>query len=63
MDLGDLSEYGLPVPEEGVFSRFHRLGVVPSLDSSGMRPGGVAARKAKTVGPALIRRLGVAKRS
>lgn len=31
MDLGDLSEYGLPVPEEGVFSRFQRLGVVPSI--------------------------------
>jgi cation diffusion facilitator CzcD-associated flavoprotein CzcO len=31
MDLGDLSEYGLPVPEEGVFSRFRRLGVVPSI--------------------------------
>jgi cation diffusion facilitator CzcD-associated flavoprotein CzcO len=30
-DLGDLSEYGLPVPEEGVFSRLHRLGVVPSI--------------------------------
>jgi cation diffusion facilitator CzcD-associated flavoprotein CzcO len=29
--LGDLSEYGLPVPEEGVFSRLHRLGVVPSI--------------------------------
>lgn len=31
MDLGDLSEYGLPVPVEGVFSRFQRLGVVPSI--------------------------------
>jgi NADPH-dependent 2,4-dienoyl-CoA reductase/sulfur reductase-like enzyme len=31
MDLGDLSEYGLPVPEEGVFSRLHRLGTVPSI--------------------------------
>ena len=30
-DLGDLSEYGLPVPEEGVFSRFRRLGMVPSI--------------------------------
>jgi hypothetical protein len=29
--IGDLSEYGLPVPEEGVFSRLHRLGVVPSI--------------------------------
>lgn len=27
MDIGDLSEYGLPVPEEGVFSRLRRLGV------------------------------------
>jgi pyridine nucleotide-disulfide oxidoreductase len=31
MDIGDLSEFGLPVPEEGAFSRFHRLGVVPSI--------------------------------
>ena len=31
MDVGDLSEYGLPVPEEGVFARLHRLGVVPSI--------------------------------
>jgi hypothetical protein len=31
MDLGDLSEFGLPVPEEGVFARFHRLGVVPAI--------------------------------
>jgi cation diffusion facilitator CzcD-associated flavoprotein CzcO len=31
MDIGDLSEYGLPVPEEGVFARFHRLGVVPAI--------------------------------
>jgi cation diffusion facilitator CzcD-associated flavoprotein CzcO len=31
MDIGDLSDYGLPVPEEGVFARFHRLGVVPSI--------------------------------
>lgn len=31
MDLGDLSEYGLPVPDEGVFARFHRLGVTPSI--------------------------------
>jgi hypothetical protein len=30
-DLGDLSEHGLPIPEEGVFSRLHRLGVVPSI--------------------------------
>ena len=31
MDVGDLSEYGLPVPEEGVFSRMHRLGVAPAI--------------------------------
>jgi hypothetical protein len=30
-DLGDLSEYGLPLPEEGVFSRLHRLGVAPAI--------------------------------
>jgi cation diffusion facilitator CzcD-associated flavoprotein CzcO len=30
-DLGDLSEHGLPIPEEGVYSRLHRLGVVPSI--------------------------------
>jgi cation diffusion facilitator CzcD-associated flavoprotein CzcO len=31
MDIGDLSEYGLPVPREGVFSRARRLGVSPSI--------------------------------
>jgi cation diffusion facilitator CzcD-associated flavoprotein CzcO len=31
MDVGDLNEYGLPVPEEGVFSRMHRLGVAPAI--------------------------------
>ena len=31
MDPGDLSEYGLPVPEEGLFSRMRRLGVAPSI--------------------------------
>jgi cation diffusion facilitator CzcD-associated flavoprotein CzcO len=31
MDVGDLSEYGLPVPEEGVFSRMNRLGVAPAI--------------------------------
>ena len=31
MDVGDLSEYGLPVPEEGVFSRMNRLGVAPTI--------------------------------
>ena len=30
MDLGDLSEYGLPIPEEGVFARL-RLGISPSI--------------------------------
>jgi cation diffusion facilitator CzcD-associated flavoprotein CzcO len=31
MDVGDLSEYGLPVPEEGIFSRMRRLGVAPAI--------------------------------
>lgn len=31
MDVGDLTEYGLPVPDEGVFSRARRLGVAPSI--------------------------------
>lgn len=31
MDFGDLSEYGLPVPEEGVFARNRRLGVAPAI--------------------------------
>jgi cation diffusion facilitator CzcD-associated flavoprotein CzcO len=31
MDVGDLTEYGLPVPEEGVFSRLKRLGVAPAI--------------------------------
>jgi hypothetical protein len=31
MDVGDLTEYGLPVPEEGAMSRLHRLGVAPSI--------------------------------
>jgi cation diffusion facilitator CzcD-associated flavoprotein CzcO len=31
MELGDLTELGLPIPEEGVFARLHRLGVVPSI--------------------------------
>jgi putative flavoprotein involved in K+ transport len=29
--FGDLSEVGLPVPEEGVFSRLRRLGVAPAI--------------------------------
>ena len=31
IDVGDLSEYGLPVPEEGVFARLERLGVAPAI--------------------------------
>lgn len=31
MDFGDLSEYGLPVPEEGVFARNASLGVAPAI--------------------------------
>jgi cation diffusion facilitator CzcD-associated flavoprotein CzcO len=31
MDIGDLTEYGLPVPEEGLFSRLYRLGVAPAI--------------------------------
>jgi cation diffusion facilitator CzcD-associated flavoprotein CzcO len=31
MDVGDLSAYGLPVPEEGIFSRNNRLGVAPAI--------------------------------
>lgn len=31
IDIGDLSGYGLPVPAEGVFSRFRRLGVAPAI--------------------------------
>ena len=30
-EVGDLSEYGLPVPEEGVASRLERLGVAPAI--------------------------------
>jgi hypothetical protein len=30
-EIGDLSEYGLPMPEEGVFSRLARLGVAPTI--------------------------------
>jgi hypothetical protein len=30
-EIGDLAEYGLPVPEEGVFSRLERLGVAPTI--------------------------------
>jgi glycine/D-amino acid oxidase-like deaminating enzyme len=31
MDIGDLSQYGLPVPEEGVYSRLRRLGQAPAI--------------------------------
>jgi NADPH-dependent 2,4-dienoyl-CoA reductase/sulfur reductase-like enzyme len=31
MDIWDLSACGLPVPEEGVFSRLRRLGVAPAI--------------------------------
>jgi glycine/D-amino acid oxidase-like deaminating enzyme len=31
MDFGDLSEFGLPTPDEGVFARLERLGVAPSI--------------------------------
>jgi cation diffusion facilitator CzcD-associated flavoprotein CzcO len=30
-EVGDLSAYGLPEPEEGVFSRLKRLGVAPAI--------------------------------
>jgi putative flavoprotein involved in K+ transport len=30
-EIGDLSEYGLPVPAEGTFSRLRRLGVAPAI--------------------------------
>jgi cation diffusion facilitator CzcD-associated flavoprotein CzcO len=30
-EIGDLSAYGLPQPEEGVFSRLKRLGVAPAI--------------------------------
>jgi cation diffusion facilitator CzcD-associated flavoprotein CzcO len=30
-EIGDLTDYGLPVPEEGVFSRLKRLGVAPAI--------------------------------
>ena len=31
MEIGDLSEFGLPVPEEGVMSRLRRLQVAPAI--------------------------------
>ena len=30
-DLGDLTEYGLPVPKEGLMTRFHRTGQAPAI--------------------------------
>jgi putative flavoprotein involved in K+ transport len=30
-EIGDLTEFGLPVPEEGVFTRLRRLGVTPAI--------------------------------
>jgi cation diffusion facilitator CzcD-associated flavoprotein CzcO len=33
-ELGDLTEHGLPIPEEGVFSRLRRLGVAPAIVDS-----------------------------
>src|SRR5215208_2950930 len=31
MEVGDLTEYGLPAPEEGIFARLMRLGVAPAI--------------------------------
>jgi cation diffusion facilitator CzcD-associated flavoprotein CzcO len=31
MDIGDLTAYGLPVPDEGVFTRLRRVGVAPTI--------------------------------
>jgi cation diffusion facilitator CzcD-associated flavoprotein CzcO len=31
LEIGDLTEYGLPQPEEGIFSRLNRLGVAPAI--------------------------------
>jgi cation diffusion facilitator CzcD-associated flavoprotein CzcO len=31
MQFGDLTEYGLPVPDEGVYTRMYRLGVAPAI--------------------------------
>jgi cation diffusion facilitator CzcD-associated flavoprotein CzcO len=30
-EVGDLTEFGLPVPEEGIFSRLRRLSVAPAI--------------------------------
>jgi cation diffusion facilitator CzcD-associated flavoprotein CzcO len=31
MEIGDLTEYGLPAPEEGIFARLQRLEVAPAI--------------------------------
>jgi cation diffusion facilitator CzcD-associated flavoprotein CzcO len=31
LEVGDLTEYGLPIPEEGIFARLMRLGVAPAI--------------------------------
>ena len=31
LEVGDLTEYGLPAPEEGIFARLQRLGVAPAI--------------------------------
>jgi putative flavoprotein involved in K+ transport len=31
LEVGDLTEYGLPMPEEGIFARLQRLGVAPAI--------------------------------
>jgi cation diffusion facilitator CzcD-associated flavoprotein CzcO len=31
LEVGDLTEYGLPAPEEGIFARLARLGVAPAI--------------------------------
>jgi putative flavoprotein involved in K+ transport len=31
LEIGDLTEYGLPVPDEGIFTRLQRLGVAPAI--------------------------------
>jgi putative flavoprotein involved in K+ transport len=31
IEVGDLTEYGLPAPEEGIFARLQRLGVAPAI--------------------------------
>ena len=33
LSVGDLTEHGLPVPDEGVFSRMYRLGLAPAVIS------------------------------